>query len=687
MQHSLSKFTLKGLWVQLIPHSDTFTLLYQNPAEHKVYKFIVTADWLLQQLHMESCKVQELYEMMQRDLDDQKNELFLLFNTVLTYTPHFVSREISREVTLKFCGEKLEGVNPIYSQTSTQSLKRIFESEWWISGKDWPESEFKIEILDKEVENLDDVYALVKRSAKVTTFKMDLTGEKNRWNDDLAIEVFKIMKNFGKLEILDLGFKTSTITDFTLKVLSDMLLKVTSMKGLLMEFHSCDNLGESGLTELFMAFQKLTKITRFALTLSYINITNEKLYEMLFTFEKMKMLGTLRLKLEGQGIKDSHIKLLSNSLQKTTSLKSLILYLPGSKITGVGMLDLATGIESLPLQLLYLDFTWCQGLNDQAAVILANSLDKMAKNLTYLDLYFSNTSITNKGMNSLTSSISTLTKLKKFVLVSPHKDIITEDSINFLFNKLEGLQALNILNLDFAYCKPIGDSRLKYLSISLSKFTSIRFLDLNFYFCEFDDEDFLRLQYAISNLTTIEGITLDLGWNLISSISVQKLWTNLAKLSLKKLSLSFDKSECLEEDLFKGMNVGLMNQKNLKNLQLSFQDCKLLKETCLADLSSGLEKVLKLEILSLNFSKCTNFAMKESSAFFTLANTLAKMAAITNLTLDFSDTGIEKIECEKIFASLKKLSTMKKLKLGMDGVAELDRKEVEKFVENWNLVK
>eukprot|EP01017_Pseudomicrothorax_dubius_P048834 TRINITY_DN8976_c0_g1_i3.p1 TRINITY_DN8976_c0_g1~~TRINITY_DN8976_c0_g1_i3.p1 ORF type:complete len:288 (-),score=18.78 TRINITY_DN8976_c0_g1_i3:116-919(-) len=204
----------------------------------------------------------------------------------------------------------------------------------------------------------------------------------------------------------------------------DFLAKHLEMKYPLRQIHVRINWEEYqgevniGCTKIVQSLSQLSSLTQVIFNLKNTPFNDEGCYSLAQLLHSRISLSRLTIYLQNTRITDRGISFLADGLQRLKQLSYLSLSFSenNNNITDEGGVRFSQSLSSLTkLTILTIDFSRCKIISDMTAQSLATNLRNCLL-LTGLGLWFGSTSITSKGVLSLSKSISCLEHLIELTL-------------------------------------------------------------------------------------------------------------------------------------------------------------------------------------------------------------------------------------------------------------------------------
>jgi len=266
----------------------------------------------------------------------------------------------------------------------------------------------------------------------------------------------------------------------------------------------------------------MTRVESFEIYLFSTSVTDESVIPL---FTDMPFVKKYALGLSNTKISDKTLESLqSNTLVFLNRLESLELYFSNTEITDSGLKHIFGNMESIKSLILGLSGTNITNKGLEAFV------EKSLPTLRFLEtfeLYLFNTAVTDE---SVTLLFSPMKSLRNYVLGLSDTDI-TDQSINtFAMKTLSSMKELQILELYLADTA-ITDSSLSKLSAHLSPSLNRLVLDLNY--TDITDKSLEELSQpilrSIQNLSHLEISIKDTQTTLESQNILNKLYQSISK--------------------------------------------------------------------------------------------------------------------------------------------------------------
>jgi len=213
--------------------------------------------------------------------------------------------------------------------------------------------------------------------------------------------------------------------------------------------------------------------------------------------------------------------------------------------------------------------------------------------------------LTNRGLDFLCEGIKRLTSLKDIKLVFAECDSMTDEGIQRIAKSLENLRSLQKLTLKFQTSNEstsLSDLGMKYLSMALKKFVSLR------------------------------SIHLDLSKMLLSDLGIKYLSQGLKKMiHLKTLHLNLSPKSKITDKGIQTFTQNLKTLQDFESIDLCFR-CFYVSDEGLTMLSQWLTKSSSLKHLGLYFGWWHNIT---DEGIELLGQNLKKINSLQSVNFDF----------------------------------------------------
>jgi len=231
------------------------------------------------------------------------------------------------------------------------------------------------------------------------------------------------------------------------------------------------------------AIMKLVQLTQLTLNFGNTPITDEGMKSLSTALSALTKLNQISLILYETQITDATMEYLPMSLSSLTGLTLVSLNCEANNFTNQGIILLSTYLSRMKqLNQLYLNFashTTYGGINETGINSLSASISVLTK-LTMLNLIFSGHQLIDEGIVSLSQNLSNMTKLTQLSFDFSNNQL-TDVAINATSQILSELQGgLRAISLNFQVSKNITEEAIDVLLETLSKLPNLRQLFLGF---------------------------------------------------------------------------------------------------------------------------------------------------------------------------------------------------------------
>jgi len=456
---------------------------------------------------------------------------------------------------------------------------------------------------------------------------------------DFSSAIKSSMRNMENvLSCLNLSFK-NTIEN-KIMVLCDSLKFQTSLKKISITFGSKERNFDFS-KNIIKTLKELKLLTSLSIDLTRCSITDSEIKALSSNFKNLGKLKDFSLILiQNDELTDDGIKFLCNNLKCLERLNDLSLEIVlGRNITRNGVKYLNDTFKHFErLNSLYIDFLCSHGVADMGILSLSNL--KCLKELTKLSMNLAFLKITDMGIEILCNYIKPLKKISNLSLnISNCSDITTNGykTLNKICCRLDNIKKLL---LDFSENPNVTDEVIKDLSNNLKYLKELK--DFSLYLgdsCLTDS----GLNFLSSRLKKIEKLThLDLlivGCHEITNSGI--------------IILSGDLYSC----------------ENLINLKLQINHNSQVKKEAFKILFDYLNVFKSLRSLTVIIYSCELKGMGE----------LRFNENLENLSLDFQDSEMTKLERHRLIEKARSLARLKNLYLDLDGHERITLQDMPQY--------
>jgi len=463
-----------------------------------------------------------------------------------------------------------------------------------------------------------------------------------------------------------LANSSSKITDKEIKIVSQTLSWLKTLKIIKIDLKNCKELTDRGLFFISESLKKLSSVHTLIINFTGCDqITEKGIKSLKESIKRMKFLKKLDFNFQScSQITHEVLNHLGDGLQNLAGLQEINMNFTGCYyVSDIGLKNLMRGIKRpSSIKSVNFDFTFCGYLVQKEALTnFGEALSKFSS-LENLSIAFRKTCYAGSDSSEFLDYLSGIQSLKRINLDFEGSSGV-EDSGIFLLNKaLSNMESLKIIKINLAKCNEVTDECLKSFEELISH-PNLQEIDLGFSeSMQITDQGLINIANFLQKRTTFKSISFNFNCcddysdkgiiALGESLKAQKCLKTLTIMcedsygtdvgfgalaeGLKGLesleSLNFDGSctEKLTDKFFEGFAESLPN--SLKTLKLDFKGCQILTDKGIESLSLGIKKLSLLQHISIKLYADT---LLTDETLYSLARAFKTLKYLKSVLLKF----------------------------------------------------